>query len=176
MTTATLLLAELGARGVHVRADGGQLRLRPADALTPELRQRVLAAKPDLLRLLASQPPLKQGLAVREVSRFPAALLCNLPIATTLVLRVPSIRGPVLVATHQGCGRRSFSLNEWMTLVVLAEHDKIDPATFASWARGQERGQLAASSASPTSECSVAYVLGKIDAQLQAVVLEGQQP
>jgi hypothetical protein len=83
-TAATDVLAELRQRGITVTADGEYLRLRPSTALTPELRERARAVKPELLALLA--PALDAGLAVHEVLGFPAVLIAALPLATSLVL------------------------------------------------------------------------------------------
>jgi hypothetical protein len=52
MTQAHCLLAELATRGVSVSVEGTHLRLRPRSALTESLIERILAAKPELLRLL----------------------------------------------------------------------------------------------------------------------------
>lgn len=177
MTTAALLLAELGARGLRVRADGELLRLKPAEALTPELRKRILQAKPELLRLLASHPPVRQCLAVSEVLGFPAVLLGQLPIPTTLAVTVPGITGPVLMATHASCRRRSFNATEWLTLAALVESGAVDPSTFACWARGMRREQLTtARPAAASSRISVSRVLGRLGVSLRAVVLEGGAP
>ena len=51
--TATALLTELCQRGVMLRLTEDRLRiLVPKDALTPDLRQTMLAVKPQLIRLL----------------------------------------------------------------------------------------------------------------------------
>lgn len=48
------LLHDLAGAGFSVEADGGKLVVRPASKLTDELRSELRAAKPELLRLLAS--------------------------------------------------------------------------------------------------------------------------
>ncbi|HUG37851.1 MAG TPA: hypothetical protein VML54_12910 [Candidatus Limnocylindrales bacterium] len=51
--TATTLLTDLCQRGVRLRLTDDRLRiLVPRDALTPDLRQTMLAVKPQLIRLL----------------------------------------------------------------------------------------------------------------------------
>lgn len=50
------LLAELGRRGIEMRADGDRLQFRPAAALTPDLSARVKEHKPALLAILADDP------------------------------------------------------------------------------------------------------------------------
>src|SRR5215210_3176050 len=51
--TAAALLALLHDRGIRLRAEGGQLRFEaPKGALTKELRDAVVAQKPELLELL----------------------------------------------------------------------------------------------------------------------------
>ena len=55
--TSRELLVELEARGVKLSADGDTLRYRaPAAALSPDLRQAMVAHKQALLRLLRPQP------------------------------------------------------------------------------------------------------------------------
>ena len=53
--TAAEVLAELTSRGVAVRADGGLVRMRPADRLDAELLAQVRARKAELLAMLT--PP-----------------------------------------------------------------------------------------------------------------------
>lgn len=48
------LLSELAGAGITVVADGGRLVLRPASRLTDPLRERLKAAKPELLTLLSA--------------------------------------------------------------------------------------------------------------------------
>jgi hypothetical protein len=50
--SARALLAELRSRGVELVMDGSRLRYRPINAITPELRDRLRANKPALLKLL----------------------------------------------------------------------------------------------------------------------------
>ena len=51
--TAPEFLASLQASGIQVRVVGDHLRLKPVDAITPELLAEARRLKPDLLRLLA---------------------------------------------------------------------------------------------------------------------------
>jgi hypothetical protein len=51
--TANDLLAELRAAGVELKADGDRILVRPAGALTPELRASIQRLKPVVLALLA---------------------------------------------------------------------------------------------------------------------------
>lgn len=52
MIEARSVLADLRARGVSLRAVGDRLRFRPSAAVSAELRERIVANKPDLLALL----------------------------------------------------------------------------------------------------------------------------
>ena len=52
--TAQTVLDTLAARGVHVRVAGAQLAVRPAAALTPELRALIAAHRDALLATLAA--------------------------------------------------------------------------------------------------------------------------
>jgi hypothetical protein len=113
VSAAAELLGELQARGIRMRADGGKLRYQPQAALTPDLRARVVEAKPELLRLLGV-PTLDHGLAVREVLGFPATLLSQLPLPTALVVDLPGGRRAT-VATHPACGRADLDIATWAT-------------------------------------------------------------
>jgi hypothetical protein len=55
MSAAHLLLAELAQHGIRVEALGDRLRLRGSSALPPDLRERVLQAKPELLAYFRTQ-------------------------------------------------------------------------------------------------------------------------
>lgn len=115
MTGAAEVLAELRALRFQVRPKGDRLHLSgPVQALTPELKARVLEAKSDLLRMLAG-PALNQGLAIRELLDFPAVLLPGLPLATTLVVDLPNGRR-LKWATHAECRRADRSVQEWHAL------------------------------------------------------------
>ncbi len=48
----TELLAELTRRGVEIAVEGGRLRFRPQDAVTPDLRAALVEHKADVLDLL----------------------------------------------------------------------------------------------------------------------------
>jgi hypothetical protein len=52
---AHALLGHLRAAGFRLRADAGMIRVAPAGRVTPDMAQRIRAAKPDLLRLLAAE-------------------------------------------------------------------------------------------------------------------------
>jgi hypothetical protein len=52
--TAANLLRILTERGAEVRAEGGNLFVRPRDVLTDDLRAEIRTHKPELLRLLAA--------------------------------------------------------------------------------------------------------------------------
>lgn len=49
---AAEIVRELEARGVELRAEGGKLKFRPGEAVSPELREALVANKPEILRLL----------------------------------------------------------------------------------------------------------------------------
>jgi len=53
--SALVLLKELGGLGIQLAVDGGNLRHRPVAAVTPELRVRIAACKPDLIALLRAE-------------------------------------------------------------------------------------------------------------------------
>lgn len=50
------LVAVLTARGIELQAEGGRLRFRPREAMTPDLAERVKRHKPELLAMLAGGP------------------------------------------------------------------------------------------------------------------------
>ena len=59
MTPAATLLAEVRALGVEViPTDRGTLRVRPVSRLTPALTDALRQHKPEIIRLLASEPPI----------------------------------------------------------------------------------------------------------------------
>jgi hypothetical protein len=185
VTTAAEALAELRVAGLSVRAEGDRLMLRPAERLTAELKARVLVAKPELLRLLgapAHVSPLDHGLAVGDVLSFPAALLGDLPLPTTLVLEAPGVAEPVTVGTHPGCPPATFGAAEWLALVLAAECARTFPEHFGAWLarkRRDPRWQLAGHEAlgavfdaSPQG-WTVARVLRQLGVTLRAVAIEG---
>lgn len=55
--TANDLLSELRRRGIELVAAGDRLRYRPKDAVTPELREAILAHKAEIMRLLGDREP-----------------------------------------------------------------------------------------------------------------------
>ena len=55
MTGATELLTDLRRRGLDLVPVGDRIRFRPKDALPPELRDRVIEYKADLLALLLDE-------------------------------------------------------------------------------------------------------------------------
>ena len=63
MRAATALLVELTNRGIQLAANGGRLRYRPAEAVSPELRADLLRHKQDLLAMVQhlAVPPLPTG-------------------------------------------------------------------------------------------------------------------
>lgn len=182
MTAGADILAELRTLGIEARPHGDRLRLRgAAGALTPELQARVLAVKPALLRALS--PTHGDGLAVREVLEFPARLLGDLPLPTTLALDVPDVDGPVTVATQARSGPATFDASESSAIVQASEHDRAWPADFATWCgrKRADRGwRLTAGEAlgpvcvEPPAGWTVARVLARLGAELRAVVIEGE--
>lgn len=98
----------------------------------------------------------------------------DLPIPTTLVLIAQGVSEPVLVATHDGCPRRSFAASEWSAMIALAEAGLVGPHALASWICRTHRKQLAASGP-VRGDATVAHVLSQLGATLRAVVLEGAQ-
>jgi hypothetical protein len=62
------LLAELRREGLRLTPDGDQhLRIAPPEKLTPELRQRIVAAKPGLIAALRMQGDPERR--IREMAR-----------------------------------------------------------------------------------------------------------
>jgi len=59
----TAILDELRARGAVAYRRGGDVRMRPARAITPELLERVKRHKAELLPLLPDAPPATHGRA-----------------------------------------------------------------------------------------------------------------
>ena len=57
MIVAQELLHALEEQGIAVRPDGEGLRIRPKSRLTPELREQLIANKPELIDLLRSEWP-----------------------------------------------------------------------------------------------------------------------
>jgi hypothetical protein len=72
MSTAVVLLAELAARGIELRAEGEQVQFRPIAAMTPELAERVKQHKSEVLALLNETPTGEdaESRADREIRRF----------------------------------------------------------------------------------------------------------
>lgn len=71
MSTAVLLMAELTAQGIELRARGDRLQFRPASALTAGLADRVQRHKHELLALLRQPTPEPlETAAEREARRF----------------------------------------------------------------------------------------------------------
>ena len=70
MSAAAVLIQDLRTRGVELCADGDRLRFRPASAVTPDLRERLAALKPDILAAL-ERDRLRRELAgiLREARR-----------------------------------------------------------------------------------------------------------
>jgi hypothetical protein len=149
------------------------VRIAPAGGLTPELRDRILLAKPELLQLLSPRPSLDRGLAVREVLNFPAALLPQLPIPTTLVLELPGMGSPVLVATHAGCPPRSFDVDEWMAMTALAAEGAASLMSLKRWFLGNRRVELSVATRRPGDAMHVVHVIAAYGCTLRAVVLDG---
>lgn len=74
MSAAMDLLSELRDRGARVWADGDRVLISPGRVLDPDLRQRIIQAKPQVLALLRAAPP---DLALSDRGR--AALGGNAP-------------------------------------------------------------------------------------------------
>ena len=57
MRAAQAFLDELRELGIVVRVVGGRLRYRPVEAVTPEIRERMVRLKPELIALLVAAEP-----------------------------------------------------------------------------------------------------------------------
>ena len=67
MAPALVLLAELRREGLSLTPDGDQhLRIAPPEKLTPALRQRIVAVKPELIAALRMQSQLAKR--IREMA------------------------------------------------------------------------------------------------------------
>jgi hypothetical protein len=51
VNTLTALLRDLARGGFRVRVEGGSIHVAPAEKVTPDLKARLLAHKPDLLEM-----------------------------------------------------------------------------------------------------------------------------
>ncbi len=71
MTPAQEMLADLRARGVALRVVGDGLRFRPLAAVTPELRARMAACKPELVALMRPASPPEPTAAEVEAEEAP---------------------------------------------------------------------------------------------------------
>ena len=54
LDTVALLMADLVRRGIELGADGGKLRYRPRDRMTPALADRLKAHRSDVLAILGA--------------------------------------------------------------------------------------------------------------------------
>ena len=177
--SAAAVLAELRSRGIRVRASSGGLHVSPPEALTPELRARILAETPALLALL-EPPSLDQTVARREVLCWPAILLAELPLPTTLELAAGEA---FTVATHLGCSARTtWCPAEWLALVIAAEHERAYPHTFGTWLARKhadpgwmltEGEALGLPASQPPRGWSVERVLHQLGAVLRGVRIDG---
>ena len=57
------LHAELKVAGFRLEATAGAIRIEPASALTQELRERIRAQKPELLKVLEQEAEIRRFLA-----------------------------------------------------------------------------------------------------------------
>jgi len=117
-------------------------------ALTKLTRATPAPASVSLVRAVSASPGPDEhksniqpdnGLAVREVLTFPAALLGTLPLPTKLVLDVPGIDGAITIATHAACGPATFNAAEWLAIVQATENDRAWPQHFAAWCEHKQR-------------------------------------
>lgn len=79
MSLTQAILDEMCMRGVTARVDGETLRLKPREALDDDLLARIKEHKPEIIRALATIPPMPKG--VRLVRWEPKPV----PIALTRV-------------------------------------------------------------------------------------------
>lgn len=80
--SAADLLARLRAHGIALRADGGSLRYRPLDALTPALLAELREHKWCILASLAADDPAVVSRVAAMRRRHPPAPGCPLPTLT----------------------------------------------------------------------------------------------
>lgn len=126
------------------------------------------------LPLHLARDVLSGGLAIREVLGFPASLLPQLPIPTTLVLELPGMASRVLIATHAGCPPRSFRAAEWLAIVSRAADGDASSEALKAWCLGRDRAQLAAEPRAGSRTVQVAHVIAAYGCTLRAIVLEGE--
>jgi len=72
--SAPMLLQQLRRDGFQLCVDGDRLRIRPAERLTPALRDALARCKPELLALLA---PVSEHGRCTPGSRCPCRLCCS---------------------------------------------------------------------------------------------------
>lgn len=74
--TPLAVLAEARAAGLSLRPDGEVLRIRPAEQLTPELRAKLQALKPEVLAILGAR---QRQAAAAWAAAYSRLLACGWP-------------------------------------------------------------------------------------------------
>ena len=75
----TLLLVDLMRCGITIKSDGGKLRYRPCDRMTPDLTGRLKVHKDELLTLLAPAEEAQAGDVTIRYTTEERELLANAP-------------------------------------------------------------------------------------------------
>jgi hypothetical protein len=93
--TALALLAEATAAGLALRVEGDSLRIRPPDRLTPELREKLQALKPELLAVLGAR---QQAAGAAWAAAFGRLRACGWPGAHLVALVRPDLQRTIAAA------------------------------------------------------------------------------
>jgi hypothetical protein len=75
VSSAQAILDEMSQRGVTARVDGKTLRLKPREALDDDLLSRIKEHKPEIIRVLATIPPMPEGVRLVHWELKPAPVI-----------------------------------------------------------------------------------------------------
>lgn len=135
MATRTVPLASGARRVPGVPARSGNTSERGNDSFPFPTFKGSGTGTTDALASRRQAPlgPLDPTTARREVLGYPAALLAELPLPTTLEIELAGGEA-FTVATHPRCSARAtWRPAEWIALVRAAEHERAYPHTLRMW-------------------------------------------
>jgi TubC N-terminal docking domain len=75
MSVCYAILNDMFQRGVTARVDAETLRLKPREALDDDLLARIKANKPEIIRILATIPPMPEGVRLVHWEPKPAPII-----------------------------------------------------------------------------------------------------
>lgn len=131
MSPAHKLLEALRDRGIDLATDGGELRVRPVHAVTPEIRAQLVAHKAELIELLA------HDVVAAVVRVFDGAVEPREFKATALLLPEPVPEGPG--TTCRAChGAMWWRLRERATWICARCHPPLQPSSLIEVAGADE--------------------------------------